>query len=416
MPKGKGKKKQKEKTTDDGAGSGAVLMFSGPSQIVDDTDSICSSIPDSVLSDESFDDSADSSSDTELQFQVSEALDNLADKNSRTRMAALNYLNDKLKHKMVGQYIVGRTETLIDTLVRGIKRSQGGERKELLLLASLFPLQFGEDCADITSLLLSVLVPIIMDNSVSPPERSMAISTLTLCTFLLCHDMKLVEDIMHHCESLCSSCKIDLIVSAAIKGWSLLLSILPIHMIPAILTRQTPILTKVLESASDLSLKISSGQALSLLFELTRECNEDLLECEEAEVACAVVQSLASESNRYSGRKERTQQRASFRDFSQAIESGYVPERSIKFGSESLQLDSWARLIQYNVLTELLATGCRTHLMNNGLVRDIFQLGPPVLPYLETKATKIERKLINAASAKWRSQARGKQRDKRCVL
>ena len=37
-------------------------------------------------------------------------------------------------------------------------------------------------------------------------------------------------------------------------------------------------------------------------------------------MACAVVQSLASESNRYSGRKERTQQRASFRDFSQAIE------------------------------------------------------------------------------------------------
>ena len=66
-----------------------------------------------------------------------------------------------------------RTETLIDTLVRGIKKSQGGERKELLLLASLFSLQFGEDCADITPLLLSVLVPIIMDNSVSPPERSM---------------------------------------------------------------------------------------------------------------------------------------------------------------------------------------------------------------------------------------------------
>lgn len=45
-----------------------------------------------------------------------------------------------------------------------------------------------------------------------------------------------------------------------------------------------------------------------------------LLECEEAETACAVVQGLASESNRYSGRKERTQQRSSFRDFSQAME------------------------------------------------------------------------------------------------
>ena len=34
----------------------------------------------SIVVSEGFDDSADSSSDTELQFQVSEALDNLGDK------------------------------------------------------------------------------------------------------------------------------------------------------------------------------------------------------------------------------------------------------------------------------------------------------------------------------------------------
>ena len=115
-------------------------------------------------------------------------------------MAALTYLNGKLRHKMVGQYMVGRyktnsfsihdlsvsylpppspyrTETLIDTLVRGMKRSSGSERKELLLLTSLACLQFGEDYPDITPLLLSALKPLISDHSVSPPERSMVCTT-----------------------------------------------------------------------------------------------------------------------------------------------------------------------------------------------------------------------------------------------
>jgi hypothetical protein len=60
------------------------------------------------------------------------------------------------------------------------------------------------------------------------------------------------------------------------------------------------------------------------------------------------------------------------------------------------------------------------HLQNNELIREIFQLGPvPMIIdklHSESKAEKIERKLINAASAKWRSQHRGKQRDKRAVI
>ena len=73
---------------------------------------------------------------------------------------------------------------------------------------------------------------------------------------------------------------------------------------------------------------------------------------------------MASESNRYTGRKERSQQRSCFREILQSVEvvnvhlsihmfiiylcshliqSGTVPERTVKFGLETLTLDSWAR-------------------------------------------------------------------------
>ena len=74
----------------------------------------------------------------------------------------------------------------------------------------------------------------------SPPTLSLSLSLSPSLSLSL---PQLVEDIMHQCESICSSCKIDLIVSAAIRGWALLLSIVPTHMTPAILTRSESLYT-----------------------------------------------------------------------------------------------------------------------------------------------------------------------------
>ena len=47
-------------------------------------------------------------------------------------------------------------------------------------------------------------------------------------------------------------------------------------------------------------------------------------------IAAGVVQSIAVESNRYAGRKERSQQRSSFKDISQAIEVSMNTEEFCK--------------------------------------------------------------------------------------
>lgn len=55
------------------------------------------------------------------------------------------------------------------------------------------------------------------------------------------------------------------------------------------------------------------------------------MDCQEVEAACESVQSVASESNRYTGKKERSQQRASFRDISQAVEVSKVTMGVVKW-------------------------------------------------------------------------------------
>lgn len=63
----------------------------------------------------------------------------------------------------------------------------------------------------------------------------------------------------------------------------------------------------------------------------------------------------------------------------------------MKIGHEQLPLNTWVKLCQYNVFRELLGTGLTSHLQQNDLLRDIFQMGPAPLHYVESKATRLER-------------------------
>jgi len=242
-----------------------------------------------------------------------------------------------------------------------------------------------------------------------------SISALGMCTFIQAPDLLAVESVMHDCEEIFQKCKLEPVIAAAVRSWTLLLSIAPNTSIPPLMHSLLPVLNGLLERA-EMSVRIPVGQALALLFELARETDEDLLDSSDSAVAYDLIQQLATESNRYTARKDRNQQRACFRDFLQTLQDGSVPERGVKMGKEVLMLDSWAKLVQYSAFRDLLGSGMNTHLQGNDLLREVFQLGPPPVPSVESKAARQERKYYNAALAKHRTQSRGKQRDKRAVL
>ncbi len=70
-----------------------------------------------------------------------------------------------------------------------------------------------------------------------------------------------------------------------------------------------------------MTVRIAVGQAVGLLFELAREvdCEEPLDTSDGAETYELITQ-LATESSRYTARKERNHQRARFRDVLQTLE------------------------------------------------------------------------------------------------
>ena len=80
-----------------------------------------------------------------------------------------------------------------------------------------------------------------------------------------------------------------------------------------------PILNTLLDK-SEAVVRLAVGQAVALLFELARESNEELVDSNDAGVTYSFIEHLATDSNRYTARKDRNQQRALFRDVLQTLD------------------------------------------------------------------------------------------------
>jgi hypothetical protein len=77
------------------------------------------------------------------------------------------------------------------------------------------------------------------------------------------------------------------------------------------------VLNKLL-GREELSVRLAVGQAVALLFELARDSSsgdvDEMLESADSGDTYALIQQLATESNRHTSRKDRNQMRSCFRD------------------------------------------------------------------------------------------------------
>ena len=139
--------------------------------------------------------------------------------------------------------------------------------------------------------------------------------------------------------------------------------------------RHLPHLVDLLKSA-DVDLRIAAGETLALLCELAQcDAHADLAAFED-EALFAQLRALAKDSAKHRSKRDRKQQRASFRDILRTVERGEFESQAVQFGhGETLFVDNWVRRKEYEVFREVLATGMNVHLATNEFIRETFDLG-----------------------------------------
>ncbi|ESO89864.1 hypothetical protein LOTGIDRAFT_192392 [Lottia gigantea] len=370
----------------------------------------------------------DEASSQELfEDKLKEYIEGTTQKCTQGRINCLEFIKSALSKKYMDEFLMDRKVTLSENLLKCIKKGKGDEQALAVTCFTLLIIQLGIEVEDIFNEFRPMLLNLLNDHSVALKARSQSTICLSIGSFLACDDIEIVKSVMKSLEDVFRSsyrkgdnstpnintdtCQFH---SNALQAWCLLLSIAPAFIVNDVIASH---LTKIpdLLFSKDLDLKITAGETLALLYELARETDEEF-EGDDIERLCELLKNLATDCQKSQARKDRKQQRSSFRDILRAIEEADSPRTLVKFGSEQVLLNSWSRKKQYDIFCHVMGTGVNLHLQFNELLRQIFDLGP-VIPVgaVRTKLSKFERNQYKAAAFKARTKARSKHRDKRSV-
>ncbi|XP_017075467.1 interferon-related developmental regulator 2 [Drosophila eugracilis] len=383
-------------------------------------------------------DATDELANERFEEKFEKALEQATEKSVQTRVQALQAICELLMHRYIPDYVEDRKMTMMDFVEKSIRRGKGQEQVWGARLAPLLVLQMGGD-QGISKAMNQFLLNTVQDKSVGFDARAKCCTALGLLSFLGCEDVGELVHLMQCFEAIFAGSylrgddKTPVSVTAeagtlhaeALNAWGLLLTLIPSGDFVSLMTtgqNMFPSIKKFLGllQSTHLDVRMAAGETIALILESGRAHDEDFLEDDIAELSEAVKQ-LATDSHKYRAKRDRKAQRATFRDVLRYLEEDISPEISIRFGTESLTLDSWSIHHQYSALCTVMGPGMTLQLQENEVIREIFQLGPRptntgINGNAKIKQSKLERHLVNAAAFKARSITRGKNRDKRSAV
>lgn len=363
----------------------------------------------------------------DLEYKLKGFIDLTLDKSAKTRQAALEGIKNALASKMLYEFILERRMTLTDSIERCLKKGKSDEQRAAAALASVLCIQLGPgiESEEVLKTLGPILKKIICDGAASVQARQTCATCFGVCSFIATDDITELYSSLECLETVftkpCLKEKDTRVVGSAglqvsaLLAWTLLLTVCPVSDVKKRLEMHFHKLPSLL-SSDDVSLRIAAGESLALLFELARGMESDFF-YEDMESLTHTLRALATDGNKHRAKVEKRKQRSVFRDVLRAVEERDFPTETVKFGPERMYIDCWVQKHTYGTFKEILGSGMHYHLQSNEFLRNVFELGPPVMLDAATlktmKISRFERHLYNSAAFKARTKARSKCRDKR---
>jgi len=358
--------------------------------------------------------------------KLREAMDLASQKSAQGRTMALESMCTAFLKKFIPDFVEDRRMTLTDLVERALKKGKSCEQIAAARLAVLICIQLGGSPSgeEVIKDLKSVFVTLMSDPSAGMKIRASAAAALGDCTFLVSQPEDF-EAIMSSLEKIFlqktgANAPEDFygLQTAALSAWTLLYTLLPPSRAFESLENHLDMFETMLESPN-VELRIATGEAVAVLFEGAYDHDEDAA-TDLAELLVPKLQELSKDCHKYRSKKDRKEQKSSFRDILKTVEDGDEYFERVAFSKrETLEITSWAMKKQYDQMCKVLASGMNLHLCENELIRGIFGLGAP-LPSLSemqsSRKSKHERQHANNMAFKWRTQTRGKNRDKRSAV
>jgi hypothetical protein len=356
----------------------------------------------------------------EFEHHLLEEMDFASQKSAKGREMALEALGKALKLKSVPEFVLDRQTTFTDLILKSLKKGHAFEKTSASKLATQLCIQLGGS-EDFFQDLKSMFMTILNDLSAPLTTRKAVASTIGLCSFLA---SKTNQDVLDSLENIFyedqpTSEEFEDLQIAALAAWTLLKTLEGPKKAFESLQSQSSLLEQLLESPN-LDLRIAAGEAIAVLHEKALEHDQEMTKDLVEDWIIPQIQELVRDSSKSRSKKDRKEQKSCFRDILKTMETGeeYFEQFTLN-KREVLEIKSWSMKIQYDQICQVLNLGMNLHLVENELLREIFDLGE-VLPALsrfeDFRAEKNETRRKNLQNFKIRSQKRGNNRDKKSAV
>ncbi|KAF7268862.1 hypothetical protein GWI33_018058 [Rhynchophorus ferrugineus] len=370
-----------------------------------------------------------------LEDKLLEIIDGLSQKSSQGRIKCYKALSDALIKKYMPSFIKDRTFTLCDCIERSLKKGAAAEKSAAAELVVVICVHLGtEDGEEVCRSVKPLLLTLACDNSSAPSVRAECCIALGNIAFLSGGDVGENIGLMQQFEAIFSGSYLKgdgsvpnttpetgAMHAAALNAWTLLFTLIVPGNIGTMINNSKTLptlehISELLQSAH-LEVRMAAGEALALIFESGRAESNDF-EGDFADDVIETLRGLATDYHKYRSKKDRKQQRATFRDILQFIEEDTTSEIQVKIGKDVLLLDTWAKRKQYDALCNILGPSINNHLIENDLIKDIFEIETAIVEnripaYAQHQMERQRKRILNAANCKARTITRGKNRDKR---
>ena len=292
------------------------------------------------------------------------------------RVEALNGLCRAFGKKFVPEFVDNRKITIQDIIERSLKKGKGSEQIAAANLATSLCIQLRGDADDLYREIKPILITLMTDKSASVLARISAATSLGNLCFLAAPAIVEVEAVMVVLEQTFTSPSSHSgdtlsLCTAALSAWTLLATVLPMSRVHDLLVKHAELFGKLLD-APDVDLRIATGEAIAVLYEFLSESEENGSDEEDSNVGdnrskeelervvIAIdnlvphLKELATDSQKSRSKKDRKEQKASFRDILRTVEEGdgYYEKVAIN-KREKLEIESWAMKKQYEMVCKV---------------------------------------------------------------
>ncbi|GMF20753.1 unnamed protein product [Phytophthora fragariaefolia] len=327
------------------------------------------------------------------------AMEQLTEKRDSTKVAALEKILDMLRAEVMSDRVQSAKVTLTSHTLGCLKKKAKESSSLALRVLSMVAITLGADEQEFFDDILAPVERIFTDTG-DGAMRVEAVYALSIACFVCCPDDEPKWELLEVLGSFIVAAEDaegdghdekefpEALTIAVMECWAFLVSFFdPSVMIRKVYNAQSIVhshvaaLASFVRSGTNATVRGSACEVLALLVQFKyMSTAEDGWTYSRESTGSPIggldsrIEAYMRESGKSIGKKNRKAQRSMLKEVLETLQTGEGPHKELQADGETLTVSTWSRFFQAHVFRRALQSGFQTHLMENEVLRDVFEV------------------------------------------